>query len=273
MLLVIGIVDIFGGFGNQLFQISFALHLKQKGIKTYTYISDSLLNNENKEYQENRNLIISSSDFGITMLSKKHLYILDKYKKNKILKNSYQILTENDFIDYENLKYINSFNGFWQKIKYVEDNIDDLTRALSVNQKIKMGLSENKKKNTMLLVRRGDYEKSGLALDLNFYEKAMEKLDLTLGYDIFTDDPSWVENQKIFENVSYIYPPSDQRDEVIDLFSEMLSYKNFVVGNSTFSFWGALLGSNEKSTVIISKDFYSKIELETNNKFNNWIKI
>ena len=27
--------------------------LKQKGIKTYTYISDSLLNNENKEYQEN----------------------------------------------------------------------------------------------------------------------------------------------------------------------------------------------------------------------------
>ena len=94
---------------------------------------------------------------------KKHLYILDKYKKNKILKNSYQILTENDFIDYENLKYINSFNGFWQKIKYVEDNIDDLTRALSVNQKIKMGLSENKKKNTMLLVRRGDYEKSGLA--------------------------------------------------------------------------------------------------------------
>ena len=146
MLLVIGIVDIFGGFGNQLFQISFALHLKQKGIKTYTYISDSLLNNENKEYQENRNLIISSSDFGITMLSKKHLYILDKYKKNKILKNSYQILTENDFIDYENLKYINSFNGFWQKIKYVEDNIDDLTRALSVNQKIKMGLSENKKK-------------------------------------------------------------------------------------------------------------------------------
>ena len=101
----------------------------------------------------------------------------------------------------------------------------------------------------------------------------MEKLDLTLGYDIFTDDPSWVQNQKIFENVSYIYPPSDQRDEVIDLFSEMLSYKNFVVGNSTFSFWGALLGSNEKSTVIISKDFYSKIELETNNKFNNWIKI
>ena len=78
---MIGIVDIFGGFGNQLFQISFALHLKQKGIKTYTYISDSLLNNENKEYQENRNLIISSSDFGITMLSKKHLYILDKYKK------------------------------------------------------------------------------------------------------------------------------------------------------------------------------------------------
>ena len=77
---MIGIVDIFGGFGNQLFQISFALHLKQKGIKTYTYISDSLLNNENKEYQENRNLIISSSDFGITMLSKKHLYILDKYK-------------------------------------------------------------------------------------------------------------------------------------------------------------------------------------------------
>ena len=44
---MIRIVDIQGGFGNQLFQYAFALNLMKKGFKVFTYFG--------KEYQEGKN--------------------------------------------------------------------------------------------------------------------------------------------------------------------------------------------------------------------------
>ena len=45
---MIGIVDIFGGFGNQLFQLSFAKYLSKKNINTYAYVEKSLISDEHK---------------------------------------------------------------------------------------------------------------------------------------------------------------------------------------------------------------------------------
>ena len=45
---MIGIVDIFGGFGNQLFQLSFAKYLSKKNINTYAYVEKSLISDDNK---------------------------------------------------------------------------------------------------------------------------------------------------------------------------------------------------------------------------------
>lgn len=52
---MIGIVDIFGGFGNQLFQLSFAKYLSKKNINTYAYVEKSLISDEYKKYEQKEN--------------------------------------------------------------------------------------------------------------------------------------------------------------------------------------------------------------------------
>ena len=37
---MIGIVDMMGGFGNQLFQYGIGMFLKEQGLKVYIYASD-----------------------------------------------------------------------------------------------------------------------------------------------------------------------------------------------------------------------------------------
>ena len=182
-------------------------------------------------------------------------------------------MTEKNEIDFDNLKRINSFNGFWQNMKYVEPVLKDLLTDLKKDKRLENALLKEKNYKTMLLVRRGDFTEYGLDLDLSFYEQALIKTDIKNGYDIFTDDVEWVKNQKLFNKSDNIFPPSDDKDKVIELFSRMLNYKNFIIGNSTFSFWGALVGSNIDSKIIISKKFAQKLNLDFSNQFSSLIEI
>tara|TARA_Y100000389_G_scaffold30463_1_gene25828 strand:- start:72 stop:890 length:819 start_codon:yes stop_codon:yes gene_type:complete len=271
---MIGIIDIFGGFGNQLFQLSFAKYLSKKNINTFAYVDKSLFLNKSNEYHQKRNLILPTENFGLKTLTNTQLKLLEKIKKNKrISKKFYEILTEKNEIDFDNFKRITSFNGFWQNMKYVEPVLNDLLTDLKKDKRLENALLKEKNYKTMLLVRRGDFTEYGLDLDLSFYEQALIKTDIKNGYDIFTDDVEWVKNQKLFNKSDNIFPPSDDKDKVIELFSRMLNYKNFIIGNSTFSFWGALVGSNIDSKIIISKKFAQKLNLDFSNQFSSLIEI
>lgn len=271
---MIGIIDIFGGFGNQLFQLSFAKYVSKKNINTFAYVDKNLFINKNNEYDQKRNLILPTEYFGLKTLTNKQLKLLEKITKNKIIsKKFYEILTEENVIDFDNLKRITSFNGFWQNMKYIEPIFNDLIMDLKKDKRIEDALLKEKNDRTMLLVRRGDFAAQGLDLDLSFYEQALIKSDINNGYDIFTDDVEWVKNQKLFNKSDNIFPPSDEKDKVIELFSKMLNYKNFIIGNSTFSFWGALVGSNVDSKIVISKKFAQMLNLDLGKQFSNLIEI
>ena len=271
---MIGIIDIFGGFGNQLFQLSFAKYVSKKNVKTFAYVDKSLFLNKSNEYDQKRNLILPTDYFGVKTLTKTQLKLLEKIKNNKrISKKFYEILTDENIIDFDNLKKITSFNGFWQNMKYVEPIFNNLLIDLKKDKRIENALLKEKNDRTMLLVRRGDFTEHGLDLDFSFYEQALIKSDIKNGYDIFTDDVEWVKNQKLFTKSDNIFPPSDDKDKVIELFSSMLTYKNFIVGNSTFSFWGALVGSNTDSKIVISKKFAQMLNLDSSYQFSNLIEI
>ena len=67
---MIRIIDIQGGFGNQLFEYAFAMNLKKKGFKVYTYFGKDYENNKkNESYSEKRQIIIDSKEFGIKKLN------------------------------------------------------------------------------------------------------------------------------------------------------------------------------------------------------------
>ena len=75
---MIGIIDIFGGFGNQLFQLSFAKYLSKKNMKTFAYVDKSLFLNKSNEYDQKRNLILPTDYFGLKTLTKTQLKLLEK---------------------------------------------------------------------------------------------------------------------------------------------------------------------------------------------------
>ena len=49
----------------------------------------------------------------------------------------------------------------------------------------------------------------------------------------------------------------------LNLFKRMLTYKNFIVGNSTFTLWAALL-SDKNSKVIIDEKFSYQLNMNDN---------
>ena len=52
----------------------------------------------------------------------------------------------------------------------------------------------------------------------------------------------------------------------------MLTYKNFIVGNSTlFTLWAALISSDKNSKVIIDEKFSYQLNMNESKLFSNWI--
>ena len=63
----------------------------------------------------------------------------------------------------------------------------------------------------------------------------------------------------------------DDRNEVLNLFKRMLTYKNFIVGNSTFTLWAALISSDKNSKVIIDEKFSYQLNMNESKLFSDWI--
>ena len=112
-------------------------------------------------------------------------------------------------------------------------------------------------------------------LSLNFYEKCFEIIEKTSNnpiINVFTDDITWVKNQKLFKNVNKIYGPEKEPNKILTLFSKMMNHENYFVCNSTFSFFAALIGSTKNSEIFIADPWFRNRESK-NLSFKNWKKI
>jgi len=268
------IVDIKGGFGNQLFQYAFALNLQRQGHRVYAYFSKGYKNNEKtNSYSEKREIIIKSKDFGIKKMNITFYYLLELFKKIPLINNKfYEIIFEEEYNVNYKFKAVTSLNGFWQDLTIVENILDELKQVF-LTKKI---LSKDKKNRTLVQVRRGDFLLMNKDLKISFYKESLLIIDSDISkidFDVVTDDVEWVKSQKLFSYAKNIYPPSDNKKDVLELFKHMLKYKNYIVGNSTFCLWAALISSSTDSKVIIEKKFSEDIRLNETVNFSKWLVI
>jgi len=267
---MIGIVDLAGGFGNYLFLYAFGLNLKKQGVNVYIY-------NPTKKYY------LEPSEFGFNKLKGLKFLSLEIYKKlnkknnNYLLINSEQII--NKKFDVKELyvdKKVISFNGFFQDYSFVQENISQIRDAISQSTNNINSDQNNLIPNTMLHVRRGDYLELGEELSINYYKEAIsycKKNIKNFNFNVYTDDYEWTKNQDIFKDANKIEntPNIEKRIEnsVLSTFKEMLGYENFIIANSTYSWWAAVLGSDDKSVVTCPSPFY---KTHNNNlELNNWV--
>ena len=270
-----------GGFGNQLFQLCMAHYLKEHGfdVKINTDLFKELKSDTPRE------LTLPLENFGFTeqtLFSKFQFNSLLKINSNRYIKKSilkslfrdYKFIKDNDDILNQKSKKI-FLNGYWKDMKYIENSREWLLSSLKKNEIIKNTwiptLDENR---VMIHVRRGDFIKDDRELNVSYYEKSINLLrrqNNKLKFDIFTDDQQWVQDQSIFSLSDNIYAQQsvkntnneipgidgkDDSEETIKTFSQMLNYKHFIAGNSSFAFWAAFIRSDMTSLVTVPKPWF-----------------
>ena len=105
-----------------------------------------------------------------------------------------------------------------------------------------------------LHIRRTDYvQKQDYhpLCDMDYYERALEKLPKDIPVVVVSDDPKWCEKQELFAPDRFMISESD--DNLIDMC--ILTLCNYhVIANSSFSWWGAWLAESNK--VIAPKTWF-----------------
>ncbi len=273
-LLVIGIVDIFGGYGNQLFQICFALYLKKNGYNPYLYTFGQDNNEDHNIY------MVENEDYNLRKINNSSQNLLRKIKKINIIDKSLFTVLKQDAtaeiknLNFPNKKMVTSFNGFWQDKYFVDEVFEEFKFGLLKNKVIKESLEiVAPRGSTMVHIRRADFP---AYLPLNYYKDAISKACLVdnFSFDIITDDPEWVKSCNEFRNANNIYGPSledDIKTDTINTFANMLRYENYIISNSTYSWWAAKIGEKKNSLVYYPFPHFPGYQPDI--YYKNWIKV
>ena len=268
------IVSLNNGLGNQMFQFAFYLLIKNKYnndiVKLDTswfqffdahngYELEKIFHIE-APYSIQKENVFLFSGFGLFGRIKRKFFW--KRSSEIIESKSQQFYFSNDLYGKEGQN--NYYLGFWQSYKYFE-SISNLVQrnftfpSLTENKNLELYslIESNKAKTVSIHVRRGDYLKNKDLLEscnLDYYKNAIKKIEEVVEeplYLIFSNDMNWCkENLKLF-NAKYIdWNTSHQAYRDMQLMSLCA---NNIIANSTFSWWGAFLNSNDNKTVIAPK--------------------
>jgi hypothetical protein len=171
-----------------------------------------------------------------------------------------------------------SLNGYLQSEKYFKHIENEIRKDFTFKDEI-YNLSKNSFRSLnsseviSLHIRRGDYvyNPNHPVQTLDYYINALNYFEDNLLVIIFSDDPSWVKSQKIFESDRFLV--SDGGDTYIDLCLMSLC-KYHIIANSSYSWWGAWLAKSKK--VISPKEWFSGINSHKDTKdiyCDDWIII
>ena len=109
-----------------------------------------------------------------------------------------------------------------------------------------------------LHIRRGDFlinSANHYNLSMSYYENALDCFDDDRQVVIFSDDPEWCFEQKLFDHDRFLV--SQSNSPYHDLYL-MTQCSDFIIANSTYSWWGAWLCMNPYKDVIYPNRWFGK---------------
>lgn len=271
------LVEIKGGFGNQIFQYAFANSLKEKGFKVSVNIQKNLnkeemLDNKIFGFPKSSILFVQILNLLYRILESNKLGNKNRHLINKIFRKFFVVK------DFENIegRFFNHFDGYWQNVellvsqkKFILDCLKNIEPFKDLKEKDCLHGS------TLIHVRRGDYLNYGEELSLNFYYQAIKYCENNIKnfkFEIFTDDINWVKSHYLFDNALNIHGPTRSLNNLLKEVYKMLNFENYVVGNSSFSLVAAILSEDERSKIIVADPWMRNSKHDLKFK-NNWIKI
>lgn len=295
------IVRLMGGLGNQMFQYAFGQALANHYQEEVKYDYGLLLNrsepheivtHRNPELEQIFNLSLNiAGDEEIKPFSGSHSINLFDRIKNRLLwefaKNKMFIESGRHFhSEVFNLPDKVCYVGGWQSEKYFISIADKLRNdfkfrfeLLEASKKFIASLSELD--NAVCIhVRRGDYVTSPLyaktigTLPDHYYHKAISTFGNYSQLVVFSDDLEYCKN--LFANYPNVVFAGDEHvgQNAHNYFQLMTRFSNFILSNSTFSWWAAWLSSGNNKKVVAPFRWFKSSDLNGKDIVpDSWMKI
>jgi len=270
--IIMDIVKIHGGLGNQMFQYALVKkleHLEHEvkiELSTYIYFSVNLkfsfkkllflllfrsvrFNYFNRRYQLEKIFNLKSES-------------INDFKD--IFRYKYEYINQNTFfyqvLDFEKKGVY--YNGQWSSYKYFNDIhqvIKKMYRFPEFDEKRNIELAKilMSTNSVSIHVRRGDYVSSQenkdffYTCDIDYFEKAIDYVIENIEnpfFVFFSDDPNFV--NKNFKHLKFIIVDWNKGKNSFRDMQLMSICKNNIIPNSSFSWWAAYLNSNPNKVVI-----------------------
>lgn len=252
-----------GGLGNQLFGYAFYCWLKVRfpkqtfyGIYNHKKLSEHYGLEINKWF----NVELPKANIIATLLTGLFYIIKQFHPQIKSLDLNQRICINEDALVYYAFKLTNKYipkHQEWITWKVREENLSELNR-----ETLKLIRNTN---SVFIHIRRGDYlspqymEIFKNTCPLSYYFQAIADLKSNaknLHFFFFSDDINWVKDNLFMENACYI-DWNIGENSPLDMFL-MSQCKYAIIANSTFSYWGAVLGVRKKQVYYPTKWINSK---------------
>lgn len=292
------VVHVAAGLANQMFQYAFSRELKHKGCSVYI---DQTNFKPRKEWAfEFVRLQDAFPNIEIRQMpSWMFRMVYKETKKWRILKKWLDKLLHIRYIYEDCFSYMPNmdqlatwhclYKGFWQSEMYFKDCADDVRKQftfLPFDEPMNITYAQKmaQENSVAIHLRKGrDYLESDLmGKDLcgaDYYMEAIEYIRKHVKnpvFYVFTDNPQWVkDNLPAFEYTLVDWNEVAGKRNFRDM-QLMTCCKHNIIGNSTYSWWGAWLNPNQEKIVIAPKKWFNPI----NDFFahddvvpNSWIKM
>lgn len=169
--------------------------------------------------------------------------------------------------------------GYFQNSRWPKNVLEQMI-AISpkhISSKAKYLISVIQKQNaTAVHVRRGDYLQEHFGVLQNpFYQEALMKLNTRKDTPlwIFSDDIESARELSVFSNYSNVHFVEDSGLESFETLEIMRHAKDFVIANSSFSWWGAFLRYNQSGKVVAPHPWFKTSNSPDEILIESWQRI
>jgi len=287
------IVQLKGGFGNQLFQYAAALSLG-KYHNVPVKVDISLLNIPDALIGTTRAFDLLSIQHSIEVASKAEK---NSVKGNKLMqylqkflphykRNIYKEVAFNydqHFLETGNKIYL---KGYRQSEKYFESITNEIKKIFSIKEELIKDVSNvalliQSENSISIHIRRGDYTNAAMleyhgVQDIEFYNQAISFIKEKIAnpkFYVFSDNINWVQENLNLNEEAHLITVDESPTSITDFYL-MRCCKHNIIANSTFSWWAAYLNSNPDKIIIAPKRWFNKANYDTKDLIpSSWIQL
>lgn len=290
------IVKLMGGLGNQMFQYALGRHLAiQRCVSLkldVSWFAGQTLRqfkldrfNIQAEIASSEEIFFFTREDWPTISRKLYLFAQRLFPMyfGKVIKQKGLYFSAEMFNSPKKI-YL---NGYWQSEKYFKV----IETMLRQDFTLKKGLSSKSARiigrvkecpSVSLHVRRKDYveDKNTTRVhgvcSIEYYEKAVKYLRENIpnaSFFVFSDDLSWAaKNLSFLSPIEFVDAGGNIRDE--EELILMSACKHHIIANSTYSWWGAWLGTYPEKIVVAPRRWFNDMAIDTNDiVLETWIRM